>query len=111
MKTNKSQNLGVVSPLARACAWCRKSIPEDQEVVGFGAKARPGADLGRDSGGFLEILLVLEGKHIPAMVVRPGSPASRAGHDLYFMACSDECATTLRAALNEEVRLGHALLG
>ena len=89
----------------------RESIPKDQEVVGFGAKARPGADLGRDSGGTLDILLVLEGKHVPAMVVRPGSPASRAGHDLYFMTCSDECASALRAALHEEVRLGNAMLG
>jgi len=91
--------------LANICAWCNKEVPEDVEVFGFGTKARPGVDLSEQEGTVIQLPLALEGKTVPAIVVTSDSEAKRQGYDLAFLACSQECAQSLREALQREIDL------
>jgi hypothetical protein len=92
------------------CAWCGSPISDDREVFGFGAKARPGASLGRHAGDIIEVLLVTDGRTVPMIVVKPGSPAAREGFDFFFMTCGSTCATALKGALAQDVELGNRLV-
>jgi hypothetical protein len=84
------------------CGWCGQDLG-DREVVGFGAKANPGMDLGPYRGGVIEVDLPGAGRRVRAFVVGLNSPAAREGHDLYFMACGEACAGALRDALRAEI--------
>jgi hypothetical protein len=92
---------------ARQCAWCGQALPP-RDVFGFGAKARPGVDLGPYRGQVVEIDLSRVSRRAPALVVATDSPAARAGHDLYFVACSHACLVALKTALVEEIDPGGA---
>ena len=59
------------------CAWCLRTIPEEHERFGFGAKAAPGVDLSRIEGTMIEIQLVSAGKTVPVGVTGLDSPARK----------------------------------
>lgn len=88
--------------LLRTCAWCNVEIPPDAEVFGFGAKAREGVDLSDKEGEFVSLELPLAGKTVFALVATAGSQARVQGYDLVFLACSQECAESLKDALEFE---------
>ena len=98
-----------ISP-QRRCAFCDTEIPADSEVVGFGAKARPEVDIERYRGTGIEITVASLGRRVTAIVTGRDSPAARAGHDLYFIACSESCAKAMKAALEKDVKRGGPLL-
>jgi hypothetical protein len=107
MKRRRTHRPGRVTISAqRVCAWCRAEIPEDHEVFGFGAKAKPGIDLKAHQGGIIEVPFGAMGRRIPMIVPGPGSAAKQEGFDFYFMTCSEICAKQLRAAVKKEVNLG-----
>lgn len=84
------------------CAWCNKTIPEDSEVFGLGAKFREGVDIEDNEGKIIPLSLVVTNKTIPAIVTTSDSEAKREGKDLMFMTCSQSCAESLRDALQKE---------
>jgi hypothetical protein len=69
----------------------------------MGAKARAGVELIPDEGPFIHVhLITVPGKTVHCAVVTDDSDAKRQGWDLVFMACSQECAETLRDILQKE---------
>jgi hypothetical protein len=79
------------------CAWCGKRIPEGSEVFSLGAKTRPGVDL-ESKGNVIELALD-EKKKAMAIIPTPESEAKKAGWDVLFALCSEECAWSLKDAL------------
>jgi hypothetical protein len=84
------------------CGFCNTDLPAEHEVFGFGAKARPEIDIERHRGKGLEVTIASLNRTVMAIVARRDSPAARAGHDLYFAACSEICARALKAALEKD---------
>jgi hypothetical protein len=85
----------------RVCAWCDEPIPEGSEVLSLGAKARPGVDLER-KGNVIELALDARRKAL-AIIPTPDSQAKKEGCDVLFALCSEECARSLKAALQEQI--------
>jgi len=74
------------------CAWCNKRIATNTEVFSLGAKARRGSDLKRYRGSTIRLQLRHVDKEVPAILPAPGSPARKAGNDILFMLCSEQCS-------------------
>src|SRR5436309_268638 len=96
-----------ISP-ERTCAFCGAKVPAGHEVFGFGAKARPDADIECYRGAGIEITVRSLKRNVVAIVTGRDSPAARAGHDLYFTS-SESCANSLKAALEEDIKGGGLL--
>ncbi len=90
------------STLIHACAWCTQEIPEDGEVYGFGAKASQNTDLSDKEGQFVSLNLALQDKTIFALVPNASSTVDFEGYDLLFITCSEDCAQSLKDALDLE---------
>ena len=88
--------------LFHQCAWCENPIHEDQDYFGFGAKASNDIDLIDKAGQFVSLNLSLQEKTIFALVPEPLSPGLLEGHDLVFITCSEDCASSLKEALDLE---------
>ena len=95
----------------RKCAFCDADIPEDHEVFGFGAKARPEVDLECCRGTAIAVRVASLNRSVMAIVTGRDSAASRAGHDLYFTTCSESCASAMKASLEEDVKRGGTIGG
>jgi hypothetical protein len=89
-----------------SCAWCKKAIPEGEELFTVGARAKPGVDLSAHEGTLLAVSLEGEGRGVKAVVVTNDSPAKREGYDLLFVACSESCAEELRGRIGRELEVG-----
>jgi hypothetical protein len=95
---NKSQQ----DRLFHICAWCTQEIPEDGGVFGFGANASPGIDLSGKEGEFVSLDLSLQEKTLFALVPSSSSAAKFEGFDFVFITCSEDCAQSLKEALELE---------
>jgi hypothetical protein len=95
----------------RKCAFCDADIPEEHEVFGFGAKARPEVDREGCRGTAIAVRVASLNRNVMAIVTGRDSAASRAGHDLYFTTCSESCASAMKAALEEDVKRGGTIGG
>src|SRR6266566_7364447 len=62
MKHRRRRRRLVQKDYTKTCAWCLRTIPEEHERFGFGAKATPGVDLSGVEGTMIEIQLVRAGK-------------------------------------------------
>jgi len=80
------------------CGWCGEPIGDDAEIVTLGASVAEKERL-RDLEGEI-IPLPVGDRTVDAVVVTADSPAKKAGRDLLFIVCSEECASQLREALN-----------
>ena len=85
------------------CAWCGKRIPEGSEVFSLGAKTRPGVDL-ESKGNVIELALDAKRKAL-AIIPTPDSEAKKAGWDVSFVLCGEECARSLKEALQRQIDL------
>ena len=85
----------------RVCAWCGKRIPEGSEVFSLGAKTRPGVDL-ESKGNVIELALD-EKKKAMAIIPTPESEAKKAGWDVLFALCSEECAQSLKETVQKQI--------
>jgi hypothetical protein len=83
------------------CAWCGKRIPEGSEVFGLGAKTRPGVDLEK-KGNVIELALDEKRKAL-AIIPTPDSEAKKAGWDVLFALCSEECAQSLKETVQKQI--------
>lgn len=88
--------------LLRTCAWCTQEIPEDEDVFGFGAKASQAIDLSDKEGQFVSLNLALQDKTVFALVPTSSSAADIEGYDFVFITCSEDCAQSLKDALDLE---------
>ena len=88
--------------LSNICAWCNQVIQEDDEVFGFGAKASHGVELHDKEGEFVSLNLALQEKTVFALVPSSTSTAKTVGYDLIFITCSEDCAQSLKDALELE---------
>ena len=88
--------------LFHTCAWCFNLIPEDADYYGFGAKASPDTDLDDKEDQFVSLKLTLQGKSTFAFVPSKSNTATVESHDLVFITCSEDCASSLKEALDLE---------
>lgn len=88
--------------LLHICAWCNLDIAPDEDVFGFGAKADPSVELTDKEGDFVSLNLALQDKTIFAFVPSKSSAPTADGFDLMFLTCSEECAQSLKDALELE---------
>jgi len=88
------------------CTWCRSHINDHMEVLGLGAKLRPGLDLSEYESHCIQIGLVSEEKPIYMMVTAQGSEAKLNGNDGMFLVCSEGCGKKLKNVLESEISLG-----
>ncbi len=88
--------------LLRTCAWCTREILEDEDIFGFGAKASQSVDLNDKEGQFVSLNLPLHDKTVFALVPTGSSAADIEGFDLVFITCSEDCAQSLKDALDLE---------
>ena len=89
--------------LQSECGWCGESIGEEQPVFAIGGKARPEVDLSLVQGKVVEIALLSPAKKVLAGVAAFDSDAKKAGNDLVFMVCSEECGRQLKSAVASEL--------
>lgn len=99
---NKWLNENSPQVFESTCAWCGKTIPEDSEVFGLGAKVKQGFDIKNKEGKIIQLSLALTNKTVPAIVTTSNSDAKKEGKDLMFMTCSQGCAGNLKDALQKE---------
>ena len=110
MKHKRRRPRLVQKDYTKTCGWCLRTIPEEHERFGFGAKAAPGVDLSGVEGTMIEIQLVSVGKTVPVGVTGPDSPARKQERfHFYFMTCSEDCCRRLQAAVSEDIQLGRVL--
>jgi hypothetical protein len=88
--------------LRHICAWCTQEIIEGKDVFGFGAKASHGVDLKGKEGEFVSLKLALRNKEVFALVPSESSAPKADGFDLIFITCSEDCAQSLKDALELE---------
>ena len=88
--------------LLNICTWCNQVIKEDDEVFGFGAKASHGIELSDKEGEFVSLNLALQDKTVFALVPSSTSTAKTGGYDLILITCSEDCAQSLKDALELE---------
>ena len=75
-------------------------MPEDGERYGAGAKVNPaGKRMIEGREGTLTTFVAPSGHHIIVVVPTKESDARRAGYDIYFQACSQECCQEISDAL------------
>lgn len=91
------------------CAWCGKQIPEGSEVFSIGARFRPGVEVEHERN-VIELALTPTRKAL-AIVPTEDSEARRAGYDLLFVLCSEECGTSLRRVLQGQIDIFESRLG
>jgi hypothetical protein len=87
------------------CGWCGDDIPEDTELFGISAKARPDIDISELRGKVIDVFLAQRDRNVQALVVTEESPAKKEGKDLLFVVCSESCAEALRQAVGKEIEL------
>ena len=88
-------------PEASMFAWCGGVLqaPETTWLV----KAQTVVGLPENEGEFVPLTLAKSGRTIAGFFVTSDSPAKRAGIDVIFSTCGEECASALKAAVWEEV--------
>ncbi len=88
--------------LIHKCAWCGNPILKNQEYFGFSAKSSPDIDLTGKAGQFVSLNLSLQEKTTFALVPDETMVVGLGGHDLLFITCSEDCASSLKEALDLE---------
>ncbi len=101
MKKRKRSQVGMFR-----CGWCGKKVREEDEVFTVPGKAWPEVDLSGVAGTILPIPITGRSRPAYALVSAEDSEAKKAGQDLLFTACSEQCAELLRDALRDEIRQG-----
>ena len=82
------------------CAWCGKVLkgPETTWLV----NARAVVDMPEREGKFVPLTLAKGGRTVTGFFLTSDSPAKRAGIDVIFSTCGQECTLALKAAVREE---------
>jgi hypothetical protein len=91
------------------CAWCGTGIDEEAEVYGLGGVFCRDVDLSEYESQVIELKILTKDRIVPMIISAKASDAKKAGHDVMFMTCSNECATEMRESLLEEKSVGDIL--
>jgi hypothetical protein len=102
---NKTQTFIDPYKVISTCAWYGRKIPKGSEIFSLGAKIRSGIDLHDQGGHGIQILLAKSEKTVNAVVPADNSQAKKAGNDLIFTICSQQCGGALKQALQEELNI------
>jgi hypothetical protein len=90
-----------MKPEASMCAWCGKVLqPKTTALI---VKAQTAISVPECEGVFVPFKLVKSSRTITGFFVTSNSPTKRQGIDVIFATCSPECASALKAAVQEEV--------
>jgi predicted nucleic acid-binding Zn ribbon protein len=100
---NKDQNHIDPHKIISTCAWCGKKIPKGSEIFSVGTKVRSGIDLHDQGGRVIQVFLAKCGKTVNAIAPTDNSQAKKAGNDLVFAICSQQCGSALKQTLQEEL--------
>jgi len=94
------------------CAWCKKELSADAEVIALSAKIKDDYFKQAESqeGQIVQFHLYSTNQDIPAVIPTVDSEAKRAGKDLMFPTCSMGCGKALDAVLQEEKGIVETLL-
>ena len=85
---------------ASMCAWCGKVLrPKTTVLI---VKAQTAINVPECDGVFVPFQLSKSSRTITGFFVTSDSPTKRQGIDVIFAACSQECASALKAAVREE---------
>jgi hypothetical protein len=85
---------------ASTCAWCGKAL--QAPGTAWLVNARAIVDVPEREGKFVPLTLAKGGRTITGFFLTSDSPAKRAGIDVIFSTCSQECTLALKAAVREE---------
>jgi hypothetical protein len=96
-----------IDDLFHQCSWCGNTIQEDEDYYGFGAKASNDVNLEDKAGQFVSLKLSLIEKTVVALVPSELGAPELDGHDLVFITCSEDCASSLKEALDLERDVFH----
>ncbi|HKJ66596.1 MAG TPA: hypothetical protein VKA68_01465 [bacterium] len=84
------------------CAWCKKHIPEDDEVFGIGGTFPEDSELKQKDGEKVTFDLQEAGEPVAGFAPPFYADARQDGKDVLFMLCSEECAQALKDAFSKE---------
>ena len=96
-----------INDLFHQCSWCGNVIQEDEDYFGFGARASREVELEDKAGQFVSLNLSLLEKTVVALVPSDLGAPELEGHDLVFITCSEDCAISLKEALDLERDVFH----
>lgn len=88
-------------PEASTCAWCGFDL--GQRRTARVVKAQTVGALPESEGAFVSFELTKSGRTIVGFFLTSDSLAKRERIDVIFATCSQECASALKAAVQEEV--------
>ena len=99
--------------LMSICTWCGLDLDDAEEIVTLPVESPP--EIARALEGYGPPILKFtltsaDSRMVVAIVPAPGSDARQDGISLLFATCSDACCTALRAAFDEEIRIGRLQL-
>jgi len=83
------------------CAWCGTVLPPKETALIV--KAQTAISVPECEGVFVPFKLAKSSRTITGFFVTSNSPTKRQGIDVIFATCSPECASALKAAVQEEV--------
>lgn len=90
-------SIDVNDEVFETCGWCKKDIPEDDEVFGLSGNVKESSDLKGLDGE--KVTLELNSQKAYGFAPPFYSDAKREGRDVIFMLCSENCVTELEEAL------------
>jgi hypothetical protein len=92
------------------CCWCGKKISKFSPVYGLNAKFRKDVETPPvENEGYVIDLYVHESMDSPeykpvwTIITAKNSDAKKAGYDMIFMLCSEECGHELKEILQAEI--------
>ena len=101
----KTQNYIDPYKIISTCAWCGSKIPKGSEIFSIGAKVTSDIDLHNQGGRVIQVLLMQSRKTVNAIAPADNSQAKKAGNDLIFAICSQQCGGELKQTLQEELNI------
>lgn len=85
------------------CAWCRRTIKENQPLFAISTKFAKGVDYSDKEGDIIEVYLNDLQTTVPMIVTTADSEAKKQGQDGMFTVCSQRCGKNLKSTLKKEV--------
>lgn len=84
------------------CAWCKKSIPEDDEVFGVSGTFPEDSELKKKDGEKVTFELDSAERTVAGFAPPFYSDARQEGQDVLFMLCSEECRDAMKEAFGTD---------
>lgn len=96
--------------LTGRCSWCGRTMPTGLPIFAIGGKRREGADFPGQAGQWIQVALNSQQRQLSALVPAADSQAALEGYDVMFIACTAQCGTEMKLALEKEINQGGTVL-